>query len=270
MRRTNSAVAPDDPIVEFFDRRAADYDREYADETPGGYALRERRRKVLELFDQPGGRVLDVGCGPGVMARETVSRGCHFWGVDPSSRMIDVARSHFGEDDRVRFLMGDAERLQFADNSFDAVLCMGVMDSLRNGQRAVGEMVRVLRTGGTLIVTVTNLYSPYAWWKNYAFYPAVAVWHRFRARLGDSTITPGRLRSGRFRALYSRRTARDLLESRGTQVLKIVPYYYNVFLSPLDELMPGAALRVMKHLEERVWARPEWVAVGWILKAKKN
>ena len=255
--------------MEFFDRRAADYDREYADDTPGGYALRVRRRKVLELFDQPGGNVLDVGCGPGVMAHEMVSRGCRFWGVDPSSQMIEIARSRFGENDRIRFLLGEAERLEFADDSFDAVLCIGVIDSLRDGRRAVLEMVRVLRPGGTLIVTVANFPSPYAWWKNYAFYPAVAAWHRLRARLGDTTMKPGRIRSGTFSTLYSRRSARELLESHGAEVLRMVPYYYNVFVSPLDELMPVTALRVTQRLEEGAWAQPDWIAAGLILKARK-
>lgn len=269
MRKTSSSVAPADPIVEFFDRRAADYDREYTDDTPAGYALRVRRRRVLELFDQPGGNVLDVGCGPGVMAQEMISRGCRFWGVDPSSRMIEIGRRRFGENEQARFLLGDAVRLEFADNFFDAVLCMGVMDSVPDGRRAVDEMVRVLRPGGTLILTFANFLNPYAWWKNYAFYPAVAAWHRVRLRLGDTTMKPGRIRSGCRRALYSRRTARELLESHGAEVLRMVPYYYNVFISPLDELMPVTALRVTQRLEEGVWARPDWIAAGLIFKARK-
>lgn len=68
-----------DPVVRFFDSRARNYNREYEDETPAGYALRIRREKVMSLFDQRGGRVLDVGCGPGIMAAETIQRGCEFW-----------------------------------------------------------------------------------------------------------------------------------------------------------------------------------------------
>jgi ubiquinone/menaquinone biosynthesis C-methylase UbiE len=257
------------PIIEFFDRRAADYDREYAEDTPGGHALRVRRKKVLDLFDQQGGLVLDVGCGPGVMTQELLDRGCRFCGVDPSSKMIEIARSRFTEDERTRFVQGDASRLEFADNAFDAVLCMGVIDSVPDGRLAVQEMVRVLKPGGTLILTVGNLLSPYAWWKNYAFYPIVAAWHRLRVRLGDPTLTPGRIRSGSLRTLYSRTEARHLVENAQATLLEIVPYYFNVFISPLDELMPGPALRVTQKLEDAVWARPDWIAVGWILKARK-
>src|SRR5438270_10738699 len=97
-----------DPVVEFFDRRAADYDQEYDHESVGGYALRSRRSKVMGLFDQPWGRVLDVGCGPGVMVPELLKQGCRFVGVDPSQKMIEIGRSRFAGCDRVEFFTGDA------------------------------------------------------------------------------------------------------------------------------------------------------------------
>src|SRR5579885_233014 len=108
------------PIIEFFDRRASEYDREYSDETPSGYALRIRRKKVLDLFDQPRGAVLDVGCGPAGMTQALLDRGCTFWGVDPSSRMIQICRERFAENRRVHFQTGTATDLAFPDASFDA------------------------------------------------------------------------------------------------------------------------------------------------------
>jgi ubiquinone/menaquinone biosynthesis C-methylase UbiE len=257
------------PIVEFFDRRAADYDREYQDPTPGGYALRVRRRKVLDLFDRPDGKVLDVGCGPGVMTREMLERGCSFWGVDPSSEMIRISRERFGENERVHFQVGNAQELAYPDAFFDAVLCMGVIDSVFDRPKAVGEMLRVLKPGGTLILTFTNLNSPYAWWKNYVFYPAVTKWHRLRASVGDRTLRPGRMRTGNTRALYTSRAARQLLQSAGAQIVQSIGYYYNAFISPLDEIVPTLALTVTKKFEEGKWPAPEWLAAGFIVKARK-
>lgn len=267
-RRAQSGAA--DAIVDFFDRRAADYDREYTDNSPAGYALRVRQRKVLRLFDQPGGDVLDVGCGPGVMAGEMLSRGCRFWGVDPSPGMIAIARTRFGDGDRTRFLQADAAGLDFPDQSFDAVLCMGVIDSVPDGPAAIHEMTRVLKPGGTLILTFTNLLSPYAWWKNYVFYPAVEAEQRLLAHLGRRTASAGRLRSGSLRSLYSRAAASRIVELAGAEVHGVVPYFFNVFMSPLDELFPRTALRVTARLEEGAWRPPAWLAAGWILKAKKT
>src|SRR5215831_17938512 len=103
----NAMEQEPDPLLNFFDQRAEAYDQEYYEQTAKGYALRSRREKVLKLFDQPGGKVLDVGCGPGVMAQEIVNRNCSFWGVDPAQKMLEICRRRFGRDERMQFLCGD-------------------------------------------------------------------------------------------------------------------------------------------------------------------
>jgi len=259
-----------DPSVAFFNERADAYSREYDDQTPGGYALRVRREKVLQLFDQPGGKVLDVGCGPGPMAQEIVSRGCSYWGVDPAEKMLEIGRRRFMGNQSVHFLLGDAMHLALPDGFFDAVLCMGVIDGLRDRRQALSEMFRVLKPGGTLIITFTNPVSPYSWWKKYIFYPAVVYYQELR---GDRR--PGRRRratptpDARERVHYNKSAACRLLQSEGAEVTRILGYYFNVFLSPLDEFFPGVALWVTRKLEEGRWPRPEWFASGWIIKAKK-
>ena len=261
--------APSNRIAEFFDRRAEDYDREYHEETPGGYALRVRREIVFRMFDLDGGRVLDVGCGPAVMTQPVLERGAEYWGVDVSARMIEIGQARFANDARVHFAAGSATKLDFEAGFFDGVLCIGVIDSVPDPRQAVREMVRVLRPGGTLIVSVTNFCSPYAWWKNYVFYPLVSVWHRLRGALGDSTLKPGRIRSGSLRSLFTLAEAKRLFAAEGAPVCGTAGYYYNVLLSPLDEMTPGLALRITRNLEERRWPRPDWLAAGWILKARK-
>ena len=252
-------------IVDFFDRRAADYDREYSQATLAGHALRVRRQKVLQLFDQPGGSVLDVGCGPGVMVEGLRALDCTFCGVDPSRNTIAIASERFRDDDRVRFLQGDASRLEFSDDVFDCVLCMGVIDSVPDGQRAIGEMVRVLKPGGTLILTVANLASPYAWWMNYVVYPALQGLYRLRVlRQGPAA---GGGRGSSLRTLYTKRQAVRAIGTGGAQVTGVVPYYFNVFLPPLDKIAPRAALRVTQRMER--YGRPQWLAAGWILQAHK-
>lgn len=251
----------------FFDKRAEAYDREYGHQTAGGYALRIRREKVLRMFDQPGGKVLDVGCGPAVMAQEILDRGCGFWGVDPAIKMLDICRRRLADQPRAQFLQGDAAGLAFPNEFFDAVLCMGVIDGVPDRRLALREMLRVLRPGGTLIITFTNLYSPYSWWKRFVFYPAVAAYQRIR----PSGSTPRQKSAPRAkeRSLYSKSSAFALVESEGARVIHAEGYYFNVWLSPLDEIFPAAALRVTTALEEHRYPRPEWLAGGWIIKAHK-
>jgi hypothetical protein len=101
------------------------------------------------------------------------------------------------------------------------------------------------------------------------FYRLVAASHAWRARRGDPTLNLARTRSGKPRALYSRRRACELLRLEGAQVLQVLGYYCNIAISPLDEILPAAALWVTQKLEERAWPAPEWIRAGMIVKARK-
>jgi ubiquinone/menaquinone biosynthesis C-methylase UbiE len=262
--------AATDPTVAFFNRTADRYDSQYSARTAGGFALRIRREKVLDLFDQAGGKVLDVGCGPAVMTESFLNLGCSFWGVDPTPRMIDIARSRFTEDDRVHFVQCDAAQLDFSDGFFDAAVCMGVIDALQERRRAVREMLRVLKPGGTLIITFSNLLSPYAWWKLYVFYPVVSIWHRLRD--GKKGVPPESSLGGeaKRRAMFTERAAHELLQSEGATVVDSIGYYCNIFLSPLDEIFPSLALSVTQKLEESCCSKWQWLPAGWIVKVRKE
>jgi SAM-dependent methyltransferase len=259
-----------DPTVDFFDKTADRYDGQYSAHTTAGYALRIRREKVLDLFDQAGGKVLDVGCGPAVMTEALLSLGCTFWGVDPSPRMIDIARSRFKEDARVHFESGSALQLEFPDGFFDAAVCMGVIDALEDRRKAVREMLRVVKPGGTVIITFSNLLSPYAWWKLYVFYPVVGIWHRLRDGSSGVPRESGLGGQAKRRALFSERAAHRLLQSEGAKVVSSVGYYCNVFLSPLDEICPALAVFVTKKLEQSRFSNRQWLPAGWIVKVRKE
>jgi ubiquinone/menaquinone biosynthesis C-methylase UbiE len=101
-----------------------------------------------------GERVLDVGCGSGAVTREIARRvgaGGRAVGLDPSPALLAVAHDlaqEIGLGDRMEFHEGDALRLPFSDRSFDAVVCVTVLSHVPNGEAAVPELVRVLRSGG--------------------------------------------------------------------------------------------------------------------------
>ncbi|MDQ3822437.1 MAG: class I SAM-dependent methyltransferase [Actinomycetota bacterium] len=96
-------------------------------------------------------KVLEVGCGPGEAA-ERIARelDADVVAIDQSERMVELARAR-GVDARV----GDAQKLEFADGEFDCVLAAWMLYHVRDVDRALAEMARVLRAGGRL-VAVTN------------------------------------------------------------------------------------------------------------------
>ena len=117
---------------------------------PGGAKLTEHLGQVLQLG--PRTRVLDVAAGRGVSAITLATRfGCEVVGIDYSQRNIQAAKrdaSARGLLQKVAFHCGDAERLPFADASFDAVICECALCTFPNKPSAVSEMARVLRVGG--------------------------------------------------------------------------------------------------------------------------
>lgn len=132
--------------AEGWTRKAKTYDR---------LTGRVTARLVMPLLEaagvQSGTRVLDVACGPGHIAAAAAAKGAEPVGLDAAEGMVAVARARYAE---IAFQQGDAERLPFADASFDAVVAGFVVNHLPHPERALAEFARVVRSGGRVAVTV--------------------------------------------------------------------------------------------------------------------
>jgi SAM-dependent methyltransferase len=110
---------------------------------------------ILEaLAPQPGERLLDVGCGTGVVARQAAPRvapGGRVCGLDLNAAMLDVARASEAD---VDWQQGDAAAMPLADAAFDVVVCQAALMFMPDPAAAVGEMRRVLASGGRLGLSV--------------------------------------------------------------------------------------------------------------------
>ena len=95
-----------------------------------------------------GERVLDVACGTGILAREMLKRvgiSGRVVGIDAVPGMIEVAQQIAPA---VEWRQGKAESLPFSDGSFDAVVCQFGLMFFTDRAQAIGEMLRVLSSGG--------------------------------------------------------------------------------------------------------------------------
>lgn len=119
---------------------------------PGGLALTEQLGSLIGLG--PGQRVLDVAAGVGTSAIFLAERfGNEVVGIDYGRESVAVANAAAAEaglTNQVRFELGDAERLPFEANSFDAVICECAFCTFPNKTKAALEIARVLRPGGRL------------------------------------------------------------------------------------------------------------------------
>ena len=112
-------------------------------------------RMLALLGDVRGKDMLDLGCGEGGYARELASRGARVTGVDGSARLIEIAKSRSPSD--IRFLRTNANALDdLESSSFDCVVApMSLMD-VEDYAGAIGEVHRVLRVGGELVMSITH------------------------------------------------------------------------------------------------------------------
>jgi len=107
-----------------------------------------------------GRRVLDAGCGGGLVARELADAGAEVVGVDRSMGSLGVARR--ATNGSFHPAQGRLERLPFADASFDAVVAADVLEHLPDLPAAVAELARVLAPGGSFLFDTVNR-TPWSW-----------------------------------------------------------------------------------------------------------
>jgi SAM-dependent methyltransferase len=141
-----------------FDDIAAEYDTSLPPHVVEHY-LRKRTRFVVEHC--PPGRLLDVGCGTGLLAERLDAAGYETTGVDPSAGMLDVLRARAPQ---VRAVHASGIALPFEDGAFDVVLCVAVLHHVADPgdvRRTLEEMVRVARPGGRVLVWDHNPRNPY-------------------------------------------------------------------------------------------------------------
>lgn len=111
------------------------------------------RDEAIEMCDiSSEDRVLDVGCGTGFATEGLLRETEHVHGLDQSSHQLSKAYEKFGKRGPVRFYRGDAERLPFADDTFDVVWSSGSIEYWPNPVTALRELRRVAVPGGTVLV----------------------------------------------------------------------------------------------------------------------
>ena len=108
-------------------------------------------------IDWRGKAVLDLGCAGGFMAEAIAQRGANVTGIDPAADAVDAARRHAaGAGLSIRYDTGVGEALPYPDASFDAVVCVDVLEHVSDLTRVLAEIARTLRPGGMFLFDTIN------------------------------------------------------------------------------------------------------------------
>jgi SAM-dependent methyltransferase len=242
-------AVPDDAYVQ---THYESYDEEARLFKPGQGEL--TRLRTWDLFARhlpPGGRVADVGGGPGIHSAHLSAAGHDVVLIDPVPRHVEAARSK-----GLRARLGDARELPLADASIDSVLLMGPLYHLINPagrQRALAEARRVLRPGGVLLAESITRHS----WVMDATYRALdepRIWAEFDSieAIGTAADPAGREPGGFFAYFHRPDELGDELAAAGFPGAALVAVEGFAHLLPdLAERMgqPEAILRAVRLTE---------------------
>ncbi len=147
--------------MEIFDTWVDRYEK-WFDRPLGRAVLGAEQNLVASLLKPSAGqRVLDLGCGTGIFTRPVADSGARVTALDLSYPMVRGARSRLGGKS-VHLVNGHMRMLPFADGAFDHVFSITALEFIPDARQALDECLRVVKTGGTVVVATLNRYGFWA------------------------------------------------------------------------------------------------------------
>ena len=200
--------------------------------------------------------VLDIGCGIGQESVVCAKLAKSVTGFDISSKNITIAKNLARENNlkNVKFFVHNAENnLPFANNTFDKILIFDVLEHLKNRDKLIKEVIRLLKKNGKLFLLTDN---PETSWKNFQksasiFYYA-DIDHKYE---------------------YSKEDIKKFLKNNGFKIISIKPDTFDTPLKPFIDLIGGFSLKlylqISKWREEMALKNPN-ESTGFKIICQKN
>jgi ubiquinone/menaquinone biosynthesis C-methylase UbiE len=155
--------SPQQQVNDYFSSSSEFWKTIYSDDRLLPTIYQDRQDTALEWLGAlglaQGARILEAGCGAGFVSIALAQSGCIVDAMDSTPAMLRMAgksAADAGVQDRIRWHLADAHALPFQDQTFDAVVALGLIPWLHSEGLALQEMRRVLKRGGHLLITADN------------------------------------------------------------------------------------------------------------------
>jgi coenzyme F420 hydrogenase subunit beta len=257
-------------VRKYFSSRAHVYRKNRYKRSEGNidsYLYTKRKRYILDMLDKKGGRVLDIGCGPGILTKSLLKRGYEVWGLDMSENMIaEALGTVLGSEyyDKAHFMVGNAEELNFQAEYFDYVICSGVIPYINNPKKALSEVSRVLKKDGKAIITVPTKRNFLITCKRIL----ISILGKFKllSKFGFKKY----FRMHKYTYIRYRPWELDSL-TRECNLKKTGCIYFHFIIFPLYLIFPGISVYLLKKIEDHLVHSKllGWLGKQYIMKVEK-
>jgi 2-polyprenyl-3-methyl-5-hydroxy-6-metoxy-1,4-benzoquinol methylase len=138
---------------ELFYENSADVWPKYINNAETNKRLKVVFADLLVPVDLKGKKLLEVGCGMGYFSQMAIKKGARVTGLDVGKKLISISKSKCPTGN---FVVGSALRLPFKSGDYDVVISTEVIEHCENPQKAISEIIRVLKPGGKAVITTPN------------------------------------------------------------------------------------------------------------------
>ena len=255
------------------------------------FEVRKRREIVLRLFDEYVDKqslnILDCGCGAGIFLCDFLERGHNLVGIDISETMLCATRENVqsvidtkGLKNSCNLLLSDIEKLPFADETFDVVNVIGVLQYLNTDKKCISELSRVTKPGGILIVTlpniakINNIFDPYYYFELAGILTG-KILKKSHTIFGGKTKKKSRKRRNFTDKRYFYRQTDDMFSSQGVRAVKWESVSFGSFTFwKKDILSTQKSMKISniikKLSDKKIFSPLNIIANRWVILLRKQ
>src|SRR3990167_1657228 len=173
------------------------------------YWHKRRFEEISKLIEPVKGTVLDIGCADGMFSKVILdkSKAQKLVGIDVLKTSIAWANKHWAKGGKMKFMVKDAHKLDFASSSFDAVVALEVLEHVHKPLEVLKEVKRVLKKGGygIFLVPSDDLLFRVVWFLWLHFYPRGWVWRETHIQTYRNNFLPAICKKAGFKVEVDRK-----------------------------------------------------------------